>query len=491
MASKSCAFKKIIGSFGLVSVLAACAPGSHSSTEQIVNDVQSGASCANFSESLTATLSNSLINQNGLPSTKEVESSLKASLSANPKGDQVASDVADLYQLLSEETRQKLNINSDQEMLEAMTALEIGDRTTPEKVELREKLDAAYSRVNESAKAAGLACATPVVPSAPTDMEAEAISDSATSNLPVRGALRVLATAYQSCQAPRLAAMTRSTASIGSGAVTIVGTHSDGIGKKRVVSNAAQLMATNYYTKGGVETGSSCFNIKSNPLIYDYGGKPFATATSTSTLNLFKNSGSGTAALGIDCSGYVFSSMAVSGLRLSPGKKLTAAQVYGVSARMFMDPANNGLKCFAPVPSKKDDSLRPGDILASKGHIVMVASVGSDPFGIAKTMSMSDCSAARLSFRNFDFEIMQSSPIKGGIGINRIQMADYLEDNGADMKAGLIDYAVAACKAKFGAPGTVKPTTARLVRHSLTADCKDTAVPLEKESCVSSCLAGI
>ena len=77
------------------------------------------------------------------------------------------------------------------------------------------------------------------------------------------------------------------------------------------------------------------------------------------------------------------------------------------------------------------------------------------------------------------------------MGINRIRAADYFAENPGDMSRGMMDYAIAACKAKFGFEGVVKPATARLVRHKLTPECIDRAVPLENESCVTSCLSGV
>jgi hypothetical protein len=153
-----------------------------------------------------------------------------------------------------------------------------------------------------------------------------------------------------------------------------------------------------------------------------------------------------------------------------------------------MNPASNGLSCLAPVASKAGDSLRNGDILASTGHIVMIESVGSDPFGIERLQKVSDCRTENISHKNFDFAMLHSSPTKGGVGINRSKAADYLDESSA-MRSALVDYAIAACKAKFGQPSTVKPSTARLVRHKMTAECMDKPVPLEGESCVQRCVS--
>ena len=94
--------------------------------------------------------------------------------------------------------------------------------------------------------------------------------------------------------------------------------------------------------------------------------------------------------------------------------------------------------------------------------------------------------SANIAFKNFDFDVLQSSPVKGGIGLDRMRASDYLPGS-SSMGAAMVSYAIAACKARFGSSSTVKPSAARLVRHKLTAECMDRPVKLERESCVKSC----
>ena len=116
----------------------------------------------------------------------------------------------------------------------------------------------------------------------------------------------------------------------------------------------------------------------------------------------------------------------------------------------------------------------------------MVDTVGADPFGVAGIKSLSGCISANVSASRFDFDVIQSAPIKGAIGINRIRASAYLSEPGS-MRTAMLQYAVAACKANFGVTSTPLPTTARLVRHKLTDECLDRPVALAGASCVSTC----
>jgi hypothetical protein len=114
---------------------------------------------------------------------------------------------------------------------------------------------------------------------------------------------------------------------------------------------------------------------------------------------------------------------------------------------MWMNPQANGLTCFDYAKFTKAQSLHPGDVLASHGHVILIESVGADPFGIASFTAESDCTAANMSVARFDFTILQSSNVKNGIGIDRIRAADYLAAGG-DMAEAMVLHAVSACLAK-------------------------------------------
>ena len=94
--------------------------------------------------------------------------------------------------------------------------------------------------------------------------------------------------------------------------------HGIGDGIRRNISSIERVNATHYYLKRLQKTSSyqGCPNIFKTPLIFDFGGKPYLTSEPYSQVNLFKNYGSGTSALGVDCSGFVVAALATAGLRV-------------------------------------------------------------------------------------------------------------------------------------------------------------------------------
>lgn len=466
-------------------LLTACARPLGDVESKVGDDVENGAACTDFSSKLSATLGQALIDGEELPTEESLRASLQKRLGDEKQ--ELVEKAVNVYRILTIETQYKLGLQDRNELLSAMMGLEIGDETTPEKAALKARIHQAYGEVQVAAKTAGSQCVPSADPGSNPVTPPPPVSQDPTLALPVAGAVKVMMTAYQSCQAKRLPAMTAATDSVASNAIVVTGTHPNGVGLKREIGNLESLKKTHYYIREGTEKGTACFDVPNHPLIYDYGGKPYTSTATDSTLNFFKNAGSGTSVLGIDCSGYVFSALAASGLRVSPSKRLTASLVHGINARMYMEPVANGLSCLAPVALKGKDVLRNGDILASGGHIVMVDRVGADPFGVFRFKSSSDCRAENISSKNFDFEVLQSAPVKNGIGIDRMKAADYFASS-SDMKTALVQYAIAACQSNLGQASTPKPASARLVRHKLTEECKDRPVRLEGESCINACL---
>lgn len=472
--------------FLVLTVLSGCAKGGLHVASQISKKTETIASCETYHEKINQILTQALLDERPLPTPQDLEKTLHQDLSVQLRP--LIPPAVNAYRLLTEETKKIASSDSKHDLIEVLMALEIGDETTPEKKRLKYHLQSLLNEMAMAAKLAGLTCAEPS-PAADTDLSGAIPKEETPSPIlisPVEGALKVLKTAYQSCQAERIPAMDQSTTSLHQKAIRITGKHPNGVGQKRMIGDLSLLQQTHYYIREGIESDPSCFDVPRNPMIYDYGGKPYSTPADDSSLNLFKDAGTGTSVLGIDCSGYIFSAMAASGLRLSPGKKLKAFQVNGVNARMYMEPASNGLSCLEPVESRSTDTIKSGDILASTGHIVMLERVGEDPFGIAGIKTIADCKASMISVKDFDFDILHSAPIKNGIGINRAKASYYFQE-GTSMRAALISYAIAACRARFGSPSLIKPSSARLVRHRMTADCVDQPIFLDRESCVQSC----
>jgi hypothetical protein len=248
--------------------------------------------------------------------------------------------------------------------------------------------------------------------------------------------------------------------------------------------------ATHFYIKRFVERDSHCQNIRDNPPIYNYGGKPFASHEIDSPLNFFRRSGSGSNTFGIDCAGLVFSNLAAAGLKLKANSTLKAVNVYGVSSAMFRNPQSNGLDCIQKVTFTAGASLKAGDIISAPGHTTTVYDVGEDPFGISRITKLIDCKSSNIVSSRFDFSIFQSAPIKNGLGVNRISMNDYLKWD-SSWRPGLIFYALKACRAKFGViSSTPYPNGLSIVRHKGTSECLTSPLHLVSEDCVSACNGG-
>ena len=410
----------------------------------------------------------------------------------------VADALSELYRLLALDSISEMGIagGTDYEKLAQLTALEIGDTTTPEKEDLQNKLREQMTKIETlMASTDTPACAkTPAIVDAPTSSDSATGVDAASSLFSswkttqpkvIYGALKAMATAYQSCDVTTPAPITWSTPDIDG--IKDLGVGSDGIGHRRLVASAADIMRTNPYLQNYHKPSSSCFDVTKTPLIYDYGGRP---VTTTGTIDMFKNAGSGTAALGTDCSGYVFISMAAAGLRTKKSTTLKASLVHGITSHLFVEPQKNGLTCFDHATFSGSTSLKAGDVVAKSGHVLMIKSVGADPFGIASIKSVDDCKLANMSTSRFDFTIIQDSSSKNGIGIHVHRGADYLKiPDSALIAQGLLTHAVNACKAKFGAKVISKDSHVSIVRHSGSPECLDKEIKMERESCVASCSA--
>jgi hypothetical protein len=243
---------------------------------------------------------------------------------------------------------------------------------------------------------------------------------------------------------------------------------------------------SHYYIHNMSQPNNSCAAVKNHPPIYDFGGKPYTTSTLATTLNMQRaDGGSGSEVFGVDCSGFVFSSLVSAGLHIvDPGKDIKATMVLGTPAAAFKEPQSNHLGCMAKIAITSTQTLQPGDVIATTGHVIMVDTVGADPFGIAKAKTASDCS--KLTYGGFDFSVTQSSPSKGSIGINRYVAKDYLATSGT-MASGLTAYAQALCRTKFGLAASLNSPNMSVVRHKKTPECRMPEFTLTGQECVSAC----
>lgn len=374
----------------------------------------------------------------------------------------------------------------------ALAELEIGVRVTEVHSALQDKVQVTLNKLAAAERALHAPCAIEDPPAEevpPVKESAGTIWErlQAVANPEVSGVLRTFATAYQSCDVLRLPAMTSATPS--ASGIAVVGDHPAG-GKKREISSLSSLVASHYYIAGQRLAKNSCFEVRNSPMIYDFGGKPFTSSALPLELNMFKNGGSGTSVLGIDCSAFVFSALGLAGLKMDPdpAKVLKADLVHGIGSRAFKEPQSNGLRCLDKIKVTGARSVEAGDIIAINGHVNIIDSVGADPFGLARALSLADCTSSRLTSSGFDFVIAQSSPSKGGIGINRYRARDYLKES-ATFTAGLTAYAVAACRARFGGSAVVDSPNLSVIRHKRTAECRATPLVSKNMDCVDSCRA--
>lgn len=477
--------------------LAACAPKLDSAVQDAASNVVQDVPCqTSFKATVWDSTKEYLIQQKTIPTAQEfnhhISAEIKKMASEHPETSSAAwqnleSDMHELYSTLLDETVAGEDVRTPQQLLGLLSAIDVGDRTTSFRSYMVGKTEKVFAKVSDDARSINVACTrAPTLPGAsdqPAGSFDNYFSQSGLSQA-VAGERWALATAYQSCNAARLPAMTKETPNVSG--ISIVGTHPDGVGSKRLVTNLSALLSTDYYIKEAPANGQGCFNVRANPLIYDYGGKPYATTAATSPIDLFTNAGDGTSVLGIDCSGFVFTAYATAGLKMSSSRPLKAIDGQAWSSSTYVEPQNNGLSCLSKVTVTSSSDVKPGDIVAIYGHVFMIDSTGADPFGLNQTSSASDCS--KINAKNFDFVIAQSSNSKSGIGINRYQIKDYAVEKGGTIQDGLQKYAYYACLARYNKT-TYTPSLGNLsiVRHKGTPECKAARVSMSHETCIQDC----
>ena len=298
----------------------------------------------------------------------------------------------------------------------------------------------------------------------------------------VYGARKVMATAYQSCQVLNLPLVHSKVTKVRG--IRKISNHEGG-GVNRSISSLSQVKASHYYLKKINPTSSSnCPNILNNPLIYDFGGKPFVSMYPYPQINLFKNAGSGSHILGLDCSGFVMSSIATAGLRVKKNKPMKGSYISGISSWLFKD-SSNDLNCFDQVT--KDPFSKPlasGDVIAVSGHIMIVDQLGKNPLGIKNLSSVSQCNRKNITPNKLNFSIIQSSSDLNAIGINRM----HIRSTGhTQLKNGLVEWAIYNCKKKWNPHSTFKNNNISISRHILTPECQEPPMYLLGQECVPDC----
>ncbi|MGE5086293.1 MAG: hypothetical protein ACM3MG_08355 [Bacillota bacterium] len=508
--------RKLILFFSLPGVLAACAPNSNSALSVVASQTVDDIACKNqkLEEKLWDGLKTYLIEQKEIPSADALKAEMHTQVArlaeANPRltSEDVARINGNLDQLVSsllEEAPKGERVTTSEQLLGLLSAIDVGDRSTTFRSYIQDRVRGDFKALSKTVQSYQLDCNNQTS-SAPADGSSTTNAENGNSGsaaveanygfeyqknqalaagvpLAVFGERWALATAYQSCQSVRLAPLDDKVGDVQG--IAIIGKHPDGIGNRRVIASLSEVQATHPYIKDVTSYANGCFNVRKSPLIYDYGGKPYATMAATSPIDLFKNNGDGTSVLGIDCSAYVFTSMATAGLRLKEGRSLKASDSWAWGSTSYVEPQMNGLTCLSKISVTATTSLKPGDIVAVPGHVLMIDRAGADPFGIANAKTASDCNS--ITPAQFDFSVAQSSSSKEGVGINHYEARYYLPTSDK-MRAGLLKYAYFACLAKvYATTYTPNLGTLSVVRHKGTAACMDKRVTLARESCIQSC----
>jgi hypothetical protein len=476
-----------IGSLALAAmlVLSACA---QNNSRPVVENTLPHLGCEGFRDALFEGVQVYLMEHNQAPLAESLNQAVSDSVRTRFEGKvsrenlrNLSEKIADFYVFMIQEVSQTANTKDALTLKTTLGALKVGDRSTPVAAALQKRIEEKLNAIQKIVSEENIPCNETSPPEhVPSDSQNDALK--AKVPLIILGSRKAMATAYQSCESLDLEPMTRAVPPVQG--VEVIGVSPDGNGKIRKITNQAALARTHYYIKN-FTANATCKDVRKYSLIYDYGGKPYASTSPTSPLNFWKNTSGGSPGLGIDCSGYVFSAVAAGGLRLRAGKPLKALEVQDYPARMYMNPGNNGFSCLAKAAFGKNLDLKAGDIVATDDHIVLVEKIGRDPLAIRKYANCEN-----ITYKDFDFTITQSSPEQNAIGINRYIASEYLaqKSTNSSMFSGFRDYAIAACKAyQAGKDTFISSSKMSIVRHKMTADCLQNEIPLEGESCIDSC----
>ena len=484
-------------------ILSACARGFQADPTQSATQIES-AICSKSAKTTVFDELNRLADaETGYPDQEALRRSLSARLlqhwdhrlsRTQEEGlDAASNDLSSVYLDLLNEAQAappKEGQDAHQAMLSNLAELELGDDSTPSRARLQADMVAKLDHVRDMLMQTDASCdatSRKPVPATPTPETQTLLGQwSQTEVKPVYGAWKTMATAYQSCDVVGMDPMTSETPST-QGVTQYL--HKKGV-YYRKISNLNEFLRTNPYYKGYRAPAATCVPVEKNPLVYDFGGKP-SYASSTSPLNLFKEAGNGTPdVLGVDCSGFITTAMLTAGLRLQSGTALRSSFVESFAARSYQNPVKSKMTCLAPISVSKTKTIMPGDILASATHVLMIDSVGADPFGVNQIASASQCTSANVDYAKFNFTVIQSSSVKNSIGINRIQASSYFGGSETAMRIALEEYAIGACRARFGSATTPVVSEATIVRHSGTAACLESSpVALTSQECLDTCAA--
>tara|TARA_R110000868_G_scaffold136049_11_gene348843 strand:- start:2042 stop:3277 length:1236 start_codon:yes stop_codon:yes gene_type:complete len=306
----------------------------------------------------------------------------------------------------------------------------------------------------------------------------------------VRGARLLMATMYQSCEAPN---------------ITISNTHRSASspvgGRPRTLSDRSRVSRYNNYNpylanRSSVRNG--CFNVLEQPPIYGYGAKP---SISSGTINLHQNQarsprcgGRGKSGVdctsqpvsAIDCSGFITGALRRMGLKMNPNEEFNPGMI---NTSALNREANNSNSCLGFVQADRNFSIAPGDIInIGSNHVIMVDEVGEDPLGLKRHARNNTCN--RLTKADFDFKFMHSGAA-AHFGVARLN-ASHPEMSGF-MSTLEVKVRAACNRIRNGTTVALAQSSASnglsVFRHAGEdkPGCKGEPEVFENEGCVSGC----
>lgn len=232
----------------------------------------------------------------------------------------------------------------------------------------------------------------------------------------VKGARQLMATMYQSCQAPNI--VVPNTANMNA---SPVGGRPRHLRNKTMVERYREY---NPYLANRSSVAPGCFDVLKQPPIYGYGAKP---GVSKGSIDLHENQAtrphcvtSGVSCRsqpvsGIDCSGFVTGAFRRMGLNMFPNQKFNPDNVNTAALNTNARRSNS---CLRFTEATREVSIVPGDIInIGSNHVIMVDQIGSDPLGLKKHLKNNSCN--RLTKDDFDFEFLHSGAL-AHFGVARV-----------------------------------------------------------------------
>lgn len=239
----------------------------------------------------------------------------------------------------------------------------------------------------------------------------------------VNGALRTMATFYQSCEVLDIVLDARTPIP----PVNVdVFEQENKINRRRLTEeNRAQYIAHHPYLSRlqalqteGSYPGPQCRNILDQPPIFSLGAKPeIRHSQNQIDINLFSNQTEkcqtsniecdSVPVSAIDCSGFVQAALFASGLKVTKDQR--NRRDLGTSG--FLAAAHDPQTCIEPARFENSDSginsIQPGDMIVGHDHhMYIIQSVGADPLGINRALENGQCQS--ITIDQFDFKLIQS-----------------------------------------------------------------------------------